>query len=1153
MAVNSINYGNQVIVWGYHQEACSKGFNQAFCDILPYGVYTGGHLTRLSNTNIQVSPLTCIIRSNEHDKVALRIETSEVQDLVINQNEPYIVLRFGWADADNVFMDIRSVGWSSDPLEINENKLLPFDIILGKVQFTEVSGTMVIDPNNSFDLTRRKDVFLKEIENVYTQFQVSESEINPKRVHVSGGRVNTSKGRFIVHGGEYPDFDIPDTDARPRTDIIIVDVLGKIRLIQGTPAVNPVAPKYGTYKVIAEIRRGANRTNIRGSDIVQLMDASRRGQWVAEDFEIADIEDYLPVNAKNIETAFNYVFHHSLVMSPDDISVLAKVLRKHIKFGITDPNDVYAGSLPVKDTTGLFIGTNVEAVLAEIAGSGRTTETLKGLADAIDALNNSIKAHTDNKDNPHAVTKIQVGLGNVDNTADIDKPVSIAQQAAINVEKAAREAADTVLQNNKANKITYPAISVSTSEHLIVNPPYKIHFDTSKTPSITPDVGSQGIIGWQVVGHPLWLFGLWTNDGITTKVGLFEIENNNAVEVRSIYDGTTWFDDGVWTVRYGIDSALQVIGMLSGFDINADMTIPALPIQDLTDIVNNKQDNITSMFDKRTVVISEVDGKIEADTIEIAEMLDGSDRKMPTNKAVYDVISTETITRQNADNELSNRIEQVQGKGGPITAHDFGSEAPTQEALTEYACESIWGAGGAFEWNGDSPVVSTYVIGGIVHTAGDMFNNTWVRNTYNGINHRIVLVNTSDTNPAVYSWEDVGYDTVGIATATLPGLVMSGGDVEIDPITGNVAIKDSDKLDGQEGSYYQSKLARTVGGNDNATGTVSDAGGNLSVPIPLMLAAASATATQNTATAAQPLRTWAQSVRNNIAQLFNADTTNYNKLVERAKRSLAVTVGFDSNYCDFNVSSYASADLAIQAAINAVGDGGTVVIQNGWYTFKGAVTINKHNITVRGHTRERVYITYDAAYTGNLFQVAGADSSWVYYSTFENLTFHGNNSGVDRAMISLYYAQRVHIRKCNCRDFRGWFVKGYRVEVMNVTECFAYNIYKNTYTNTGWCCIEYGAFLTFTQNHILWMEAHKLYFAECTRVVINGNIFENSGVVRFTGTGNAQIAITGNVFTHAGLVVPSSVATSVSITGNVRYGSGELSIDGATVAGNVGF
>lgn len=48
-------------------------------------------------------------------------------------------------------------------------------------------------------------------------------------------------------------------------------------------------------------------------------------------------------------------------------------------------------------------------------------------------LTEEIDAHVANEDNPHAVTKAQVGLGNADNTADADKPVSTAQQAAIDL------------------------------------------------------------------------------------------------------------------------------------------------------------------------------------------------------------------------------------------------------------------------------------------------------------------------------------------------------------------------------------------------------------------------------------------------------------------------------------------------------------------------------------------------------------------------------------------------------------------------------------------------------------------------------------------------------------------------------------------------
>lgn len=50
---------------------------------------------------------------------------------------------------------------------------------------------------------------------------------------------------------------------------------------------------------------------------------------------------------------------------------------------------------------------------------------------ALGAQSAGLNAHVASISNPHAVTKAQVGLGNVDNTSDINKPVSTAQQAAI--------------------------------------------------------------------------------------------------------------------------------------------------------------------------------------------------------------------------------------------------------------------------------------------------------------------------------------------------------------------------------------------------------------------------------------------------------------------------------------------------------------------------------------------------------------------------------------------------------------------------------------------------------------------------------------------------------------------------------------------------
>lgn len=70
--------------------------------------------------------------------------------------------------------------------------------------------------------------------------------------------------------------------------------------------------------------------------------------------------------------------------------------------------------------TGGIAATDVQAALAEVDTEKATVSALAG--------------HTGDLANPHAVTKAQVGLSNVDNTSDVNKPVSTAQQAAIDLQ-----------------------------------------------------------------------------------------------------------------------------------------------------------------------------------------------------------------------------------------------------------------------------------------------------------------------------------------------------------------------------------------------------------------------------------------------------------------------------------------------------------------------------------------------------------------------------------------------------------------------------------------------------------------------------------------------------------------------------------------------
>ncbi len=80
-------------------------------------------------------------------------------------------------------------------------------------------------------------------------------------------------------------------------------------------------------------------------------------------------------------------------------------------------------------------GAITAAKLAAAVSSQLHTHSNKTVLDGI-GINqvtnwNGAYDHSQKKDNPHGVSKAQVGLGNVDNTSDMNKPVSKAQQAAI--------------------------------------------------------------------------------------------------------------------------------------------------------------------------------------------------------------------------------------------------------------------------------------------------------------------------------------------------------------------------------------------------------------------------------------------------------------------------------------------------------------------------------------------------------------------------------------------------------------------------------------------------------------------------------------------------------------------------------------------------
>lgn len=96
----------------------------------------------------------------------------------------------------------------------------------------------------------------------------------------------------------------------------------------------------------------------------------------------------------------------------------------------------------------------------------------KLIKDSDKVIKESLDAHIGNKSNPHNVTKAQVGLGNVQNLAPADMPVSTAQAAAIADAKAAGTKAQTDLsthanRRDNPHNVTRAQLGLATTDQVV--------------------------------------------------------------------------------------------------------------------------------------------------------------------------------------------------------------------------------------------------------------------------------------------------------------------------------------------------------------------------------------------------------------------------------------------------------------------------------------------------------------------------------------------------------------------------------------------------------------------------------------------------------------------------------------------------------------
>lgn len=191
-----------------------------------------------------------------------------------------------------------------------------------------------------------------------------------------------------------------------------------------------------------------------------------------------------------------------------------------------------------------------------------------GITSDINAVQTNLETHINNKSNPHEVTKDQVGLGNVDNTSDANKPISNATQTALNGKFSATDG--NALKQRVDNIPELVATDITVD---------------SDNDSVNISLDKTSIVDGTLSGTTINI-----NSATASKAGILVPTDKSKIDkIITNGNGTKYLSDN--------GTYKEVSGGSSSSDINI---IKLRDIRDIIDIVNHEKDaassDISSVF-----------------------------------------------------------------------------------------------------------------------------------------------------------------------------------------------------------------------------------------------------------------------------------------------------------------------------------------------------------------------------------------------------------------------------------------------------------------------------------------------------------------------------------------------------------------------------
>ena len=185
-----------------------------------------------------------------------------------------------------------------------------------------------------------------------------------------------------------------------------------------------------------------------------------------------------------------------------------------------------------------------------------------GITSDINAVQTNLETHINNKSNPHKVTKAQVGLSEVDNTSDANKPISTATQNALNSKFNASDGNALKQRVDNIPELIATGITVD-----------------SDNDSVNISLDKTSIVDGTLSGTTINI-----NSATTSKAGILTPADKTKIDkIITNGNGTKYLSDN--------GTYKEVSGGSSSSDINI---IELLDIRDIISIVYHEKDRASS-------------------------------------------------------------------------------------------------------------------------------------------------------------------------------------------------------------------------------------------------------------------------------------------------------------------------------------------------------------------------------------------------------------------------------------------------------------------------------------------------------------------------------------------------------------------------------